>query len=293
MTEQKWLASEDPVAMLTYLEQHRWAPYNPPAHEMPLSDRKLRLFDCACARQVWDRLTDDVPCPTCGGDGWVYEDYLGGAGGNDVRQREVRCPDCSGTSRVNRSRRAVEVAERYADGLATEEELVQAALIVQEVGDTDWAAYPAVSTGRCSIPAAFNSVWSVPRRANQLPPPATQAALLRCIVGNPFRPVTLPKGPRCWMCDGEGKHYKMDGVFDCERCDGTGSDACPWLAHNDGAVVKLATVIYDERRFDLLPILADALEEAGCDNADILAHMRGPGPHARGCHVLALLTGRG
>jgi len=41
-----------------------------------------------------------------------------------------------------------------------------------------------------------------------------------------------------------------------------------------------------------LAVLADALEEAGCDNADILAHCRGPGPHVRGCWVVDLLSGK-
>src|SRR5262249_51106589 len=65
-----------------------------------------------------------------------------------------------------------------------------------------------------------------------------------------------------------------------------------WLTWNDGTVHKLAQTVYDDRRFDLLPILADALEEAGCDNADILAHCRGPGPHVRGCWVVDLLLGK-
>ena len=65
-----------------------------------------------------------------------------------------------------------------------------------------------------------------------------------------------------------------------------------WLTWNDRTIPKLAQTIYDDRRFDLLPILADALEEAGCDNADILAHCRGPGPHVRGCWVVDLLLGK-
>ena len=71
--------------------------------------------------------------------------------------------------------------------------------------------------------------------------------LVRCIFGNPFRPVAFD--PR-WRTE---------------------------------TAVALATGIYAGRAFDRLPILADALEEAGCDNADVLSHCRGPGPHARGC----------
>jgi hypothetical protein len=57
-------------------------------------------------------------------------------------------------------------------------------------------------------------------------------------------------------------------------------------------VTQLAESIYTDRAFDRLPILADALEEAGCDNADILAHCRQGGEHARGCWVLDLLLGK-
>ena len=54
-------------------------------------------------------------------------------------------------------------------------------------------------------------------------------------------------------------------------------------------VFALATGIYTERAFDRMPILADALEDAGCDNADILEHCRGDGPHVRGCWVVDLI----
>jgi len=57
-------------------------------------------------------------------------------------------------------------------------------------------------------------------------------------------------------------------------------------------VVALATGIYEERAFDRMPILADALEDAGCDHADILTHCRGDGPHVRGCWVVDLLLGK-
>jgi hypothetical protein len=89
---------------------------------------------------------------------------------------------------------------------------------------------------------------------------AAQSQLLRCIFGNSFQ--QLPAIP------------------------------VAWLAWNDGTVAKLAAAIYDERRFADLPILADALEEAGCTDAAILAHCRGPGEHVRGCWAVDLLTGR-
>jgi hypothetical protein len=68
--------------------------------------------------------------------------------------------------------------------------------------------------------------------------------------------------------------------------------ASEWLTWNGGTVPKLAQTIYEEGAFDRLPILADALEEAGCDDADILSHCREPGAHVRGCWVLDLLLGK-
>jgi hypothetical protein len=89
---------------------------------------------------------------------------------------------------------------------------------------------------------------------------AGQIALVRCVFGNPFKSLpTIEAG---------------------------------WLSWNDATVPKLAQVLYDDRRFEDLPILADALEEAGCRDADILNHCRGPGPHVRGCWVVDLLLGK-
>jgi hypothetical protein len=65
-----------------------------------------------------------------------------------------------------------------------------------------------------------------------------------------------------------------------------------WLAWEGGTVPKLAGSIYEERAFDRLPVLADALEEAGCTEAGLLTHLRGPGPHVRGCWALDLILGR-
>jgi hypothetical protein len=65
-----------------------------------------------------------------------------------------------------------------------------------------------------------------------------------------------------------------------------------WLAWGDGVVARLVRSIHDSRRFEDLPILADALDEAGCDDEALLSHLRGPGPHVRGCHVIDWLTGK-
>jgi hypothetical protein len=57
-------------------------------------------------------------------------------------------------------------------------------------------------------------------------------------------------------------------------------------------VLALAEGIEADRAFDRMPILADALEEAGCDERPMLDHLHGPGPHARGCWVLDLILNR-
>jgi hypothetical protein len=62
-----------------------------------------------------------------------------------------------------------------------------------------------------------------------------------------------------------------------------------WLMWNNGTVARLAQAIYSDNCFADLPILADALEEAGCENEPILQHCRQPGQHVRGCWVVDLL----
>jgi hypothetical protein len=83
-----------------------------------------------------------------------------------------------------------------------------------------------------------------------------QAHAVRCVLGNPFRPV----------------------VFDPS-----------WQT---STAVALARQMYDSRDFSGMPILADALQDAGCEDAAVLAHCRGPGPHVRGCWVVDLVLGR-
>lgn len=64
-----------------------------------------------------------------------------------------------------------------------------------------------------------------------------------------------------------------------------------WLSWNDGTVRQLAGSIYDERAWEQMPILGDALEDAGCQDRRILDHCRGGGPHTRSCWVVDLVLG--
>jgi hypothetical protein len=85
---------------------------------------------------------------------------------------------------------------------------------------------------------------------------AAQSALVRDIFGNPFHPVTFS-----WE----------------------------WRTNT---ALSLARQMYDSREFGAMPVLADALQDAGCDCDDILDHCRGPGPHVRGCWVVDLVLGK-
>jgi hypothetical protein len=86
---------------------------------------------------------------------------------------------------------------------------------------------------------------------------AAQADLLRDILGDPFQPVRLDPN---WRTE---------------------------------TVLGIAGLAYAQQTFEDLPILADALEDAGCDNQDVLTHLRSAGPHVRGCWPLDLLLGKG
>jgi len=64
------------------------------------------------------------------------------------------------------------------------------------------------------------------------------------------------------------------------------------LAWNDHTVPRIAEGIYQERAFDRLPILADALLDAGCEDEDLMHHCRSAGPHVRGCWAVDLVLGK-
>lgn len=64
-----------------------------------------------------------------------------------------------------------------------------------------------------------------------------------------------------------------------------------WLAWHGGTISKMAQAIYADRDWSTLPVLADALEDAGCADWELLGHLRAPGPHVRGCWALDLLLG--
>ncbi len=88
------------------------------------------------------------------------------------------------------------------------------------------------------------------------------------------------------------------GAWTVAGCPSLARVCDPWRpvrvepAWRTAAVVALARAVYEEGRWAELPVLADALEEAGCADVALLGHLRGPGPHARGCWALDLLLTR-
>jgi len=149
VTESEWLASDDPGAMLALLTR----PTRETSPLGPVSDRKLRLFACACCRQVWDRLLDE------------------------------------------QSRLAVQTAERYADGHAGER-LRRGAwryLDLEAPHGPAWALAFA-----CCEEDLPRWIGETAAARDRLVAPAAQAALLRCLVGNPFRPLSVELSPGSW-----------------------------------------------------------------------------------------------
>jgi hypothetical protein len=222
MTESEWLTATDPRLMLESMRGDA-------------VDRLLRLFVCACYRRAHGTFHDDVPFPA-----------------------------------------ELELAEQFAERQLTKSDLLSAGYWLGALGGYSLAGVlnslehclveldgQSAAEGAATLMTNFASLFAEGSGAADTVRSAAanaemrhSATLLRCIFGNPFRPVTFSDS---WRYE---------------------------------TAVALATNIYAERAFDRLPILADALEDAGCDDADVLNHLRGPGPHARGCWVVDGVLGK-
>jgi hypothetical protein len=225
------------------------------------SGRKLQLFACACCRRVWYLLADE------------------------------------------RHRKAVEVAERLSDGIAT----------VDEVGET----YKEVS--RISLDGSINTTEEIQRlvaHAVLLTISITVGFLKYDDGSRRMTPRLSPIYAAQTASDLAARATALAGrlVFDLRKSQQLQSSLLhdlfgkPFrstmispaiLAWNDGISVRLAQTAYEERHLPdgtldngRLAILADALEEAGYTDADILGHLRGPGPHVRGCWAVGLCLGK-
>ena len=210
----------------------------------------------------------------------MLEVVRGSAGERKLRLYAAAC--CYGAGQWladERSREAVEAAEKLADECISPRDLhyaqsrawraaAEASARLMEPGDES-AHIPihavAVAThlvlgeitGETVIPIARNAEEAINFGGQAPRGESVLAFLLRDVFGNPFRPVTF--SPE-WRTE---------------------------------TAVAIARGMYESRDFSAMPILADALQDAGCDNDEILDHCRGPGPHVRGCWVVDLVLGKG
>jgi hypothetical protein len=230
VTEAEWLACEDPAPLLQFLSGK-------------VSERKLRLFACACCRRIWPLLPDA------------------------------------------RSRAAVEAGEQYADGRVTGKQLRLIRV----------AARRGVSAVRVALRPAARVAASVAGPPLTVPVVAAFTANIARVVGasasaGAATPITASLSAQAAEQAGQCRLLR-------ELLGPLPFWSIPveptWLAWRDGVVRKMAQTIHDEARFDDLPILADALEDAGCADADLLAHCRQTEKHVRGCWVVDLLLGKG
>jgi hypothetical protein len=218
MTEHEWRTGADPRPMLLFLGQSA-------------SERKLRLFACACCRRVWETLSDAT------------------------------------------NRQGVEAAERYADGDGTLEDLRAARLLVQHSGLRETTGvYHTLGEGRAfGRWGPAEAVWACQLKRNgDWEAVETERAAQAAICRDIFHPFAQPP---------------LDPA---------------WLAWEGGQVVSLARAAHAQRSLPdgeldetRLAVLADALEEAGCASAGWLDHLRGPGPHVRGCWAVDPLCQHG
>jgi len=266
--EAEWLTCNDPEPMLEFVRGK-------------LSERKLRLFACACCRRIEHLLTKDgrkaIRAAERFADGLLGSEELlqenehvaraarGRAGRWRIRDQRERTVTAAAFWATSQDEQAVRMTAREAaEALAVlrVEECAggrSVSVWVNEAGPM--VGYRRKADGRVAkererewearIRQACADVWWTERGA--------QAELLRCIAAPP-------------SCS-----------FDL---------ATSWRQWEGGVVVRIAETLYNHRLFADLPILADALEDAGCDNADILSHCRSAGLHVRGCWILDLLLGK-
>jgi hypothetical protein len=232
MTEAEWLACADPTPMIDLLAGK-------------LSERKARLWSCACIRRAWHFLTDP------------------------------------------RSRKAVQTAERFADGRVGSRALWNAYCRAEDVTDESEIEWMSIHWDDILDAAAWTASNEILDRARSIAgvvaanvgldpdsgiisldlpeekhEKAAQADLLRDVFSNPLRPVAIEP------------------------------------TRQTPTVVSLAQAAYDNRILPAgtldplrLGVLADALEEAGCTNTDLLGHLRSPGVHCRGCWAVDVVLG--
>lgn len=177
------------------------------------------------------------------------------------------------------SRLLVELSEQYADGLATYHDLQKANVLHRTSPSKHCRATDAAIDAAAAFEASYrSSAMCFQRCANSA---AEAVALATCEDGQSFTK---------WIAEHKEKWHQRSVLTDIIPNPFRPVALDPsWRTE---AVVALAEGIYAERAFERMPVLADALEDAGCSHDGILRHCRGDGPHVKGCWVVDLLTGR-
>jgi hypothetical protein len=235
MTEAEWLACDHPRPMLTFLNN-------------TVSDRSLRLLAVACCWRVGHLADQEGEVARLEGRALLeLAERLADGEATDQECDQVPAPDYGSANHFQNAARLAalqDVRNNVEDSLDTAA-LVAGVAAYVAVGERNPHATDLV--GEDAMMEAREKEWE------------EQAALIRELFGNPFRPSSV-------------------GAF--------------LLVWSEGIIRKLAEGIHADRAFDRMPILADALEEAGCADDAILTHLRSPGPHVRGCWALDLLLGK-
>lgn len=187
-------------------------------------------------------------------------------------------------------RQSVEVAERFVDGLATAVELADAHRVAEEAavwGSKNAAIGPLWLAGWLRGPA--DSVASALAEDSDASAILASAAAVEDANVGVVMQVCIPWAKALGLLPSAMASILRDIVHPPFR---SVLIRASWRAWNFGITRTLAQTISQDRAFQNLPILADALEEAGCTDTDILNHCRQPGEHVRGCWVLDALLGK-
>jgi chemotaxis protein histidine kinase CheA len=313
MTEFDWFLWDDPTAILRALREPTQSVLrHSDGTKKPLvSERKLRLFACACCRRIWRHLSDirsrrAVKVSERFADREATKEELEAAHAAAVEAAEeaweagaeaaMEAWDyrCDARKDLEAAREAWKAAREYrkatseysfaedakAEEIAARKTAEEAGKAAEEAGKAEEEAWEAATDNyaEAASAAAFPDAWDAAFAASgwaagdadraRKAAKATQAALLRDIFVNPWRPV-----------DESAIH--------------------PWRTWNDHAAEESANIIYIEcvhhgGKLDNTRLLklADMLVEAGCTDEQILAHLRSSGEHYRGCWVIDLLLGK-
>jgi hypothetical protein len=275
VTEAEWLECADPSAMLEFVRANA-------------SRRKLLLFACACCRHAWHLMRDE----RCRNGVEVIERYVDGE---------------ATAEQLEDARLAVEEAERDAFEIEYQAEADAGFALDGPYCSAMAQRWLAFAVLRLFSPQPFQppaqARWFVRPEHNRRSPSEwvllaiTRRAFGQVLDGNlaartlrssRTAPVRIPAdvaSARMSAYEGELQAAMLREVFGRTQ---TSVQASPFNVQGE-TVLILASRIYRSRAFGHLPVLADALEDAGCTDAELLGHLRGPGPHVRGCWAVDLI----